>query len=316
MAANDFIQNFMNMLQLRGQFDQLDMQRKQGQVNQLTQFLTLARQTTDPELQTGLVDTFAQMGAGSHDTLSQLLRYTTPQTDILPTHATRQGMIAMQGHPTGDTETAAAVNRLAALRNLTGMTGTQFSGDVASERMFNTAMQNLSPDIAEVMRQTLVHRAIAGMTPGEAARDQAMAGLPGDVHSQGAQIALGTTPSAAQTRQMDQVDLQREQDWNFKVWSLSLQEAGLHLDMAKLNAQGEKSANARAIIDELGKDLRDFAKSKRGMSDQEAQVHLNKINIGLQQLKDAGILPQEQPLLTVDDVWRPNWFTSLFGIGK
>lgn len=142
-------------------------------------------------------------------------------------------------------------------------------------------------------------------TPGGAAVDRTVAGLPVSVLTQGAEIGLGTKMGAAQ-------DAQNQAAWaNIRQ---NERQILAQLEAARLSAtaQGQTASgkNVTDLIDQL-RSLIQANTTGQGTTTKEGQRVINfTINQLLQQLANAGIQIPMSPLPLDSDLKVPSWFDS------
>lgn len=249
-SINDFIQTFMGMAQLQNQQEQTDNARKAQAVQGVNTFMTIARQTADPMLLTGLVDRFAALGVAPKDELLQILQNVTPTGEALKAYGTRQGMLQAAGAPTDSTTSESqTLNRETANTELTG----QNSGQLATQGLIKDLIDKIprSGANADMMATALGTKTAAGLSPGQLVLDHALSVLPQNEITQGAGIQMGTRMSAPQdaNNQLGWANLREENRKNTQYGAL--QEAGLNVDLQKAGMAANSKAGAQEHIPNL-----------------------------------------------------------------
>ena len=310
-TMTEFLQNYMAIMQLKQQRETAAVAAVTARTQQLGSFLELAQETTDPQLQTELINTFSGMGVAPRETLEQLVQYTVPNSGVMQRFGVRRGLMNAEADGT-----AASLYAEAAARDLTG----QNEGQVATSHFLEGVVgraQDFDPDFKDALARSWAVRNMTGTNETGLAVDRAGAALPGEVHNRAAQIDLGTALSEAQ-------GASNEVGWGHLrlghdqlAAQMAAQQAGLDLDMMRVRAaQVGAGPDVSQILSTLTSALATLAERKTNMKEAELQIYVNNINVMLNQLKQAGILPQEQPLMSSDGILRPNRFGSYLGAGR
>lgn len=191
---SELIQNMLSIAQFREGQRVHRVEEASSRAQQLMGFINLARNTTDPKLQEGLVNTFEQLGVAPREALSQLLQYSSPTAEVVQGQALQRGIDSVQGTPLAGT-----LNRETAFNMLTGHgSGEALQGQFLGQ-LFQGAGTAMTPEQTSSLTQGLLTRTATGMDPGAFAMSRSLAGLPDQTMTAGNEIALGTRMNAAQS---------------------------------------------------------------------------------------------------------------------
>ena len=286
-SANDILGTISTLMQLRSMQEQSRIARQQNQVAMLGEFARLARETRTPEEQTELIATFAQLGAAPPQALQQLAASMPSATDVENIQLTEE------------------------------------------------QLASLNPDERRRVMRGSAFRSFAGMSQGQFLLDEALAGLDQEELTEGAGIGLGTRLSMPQSVAADQWERSFELDAaKFEEMKsqfgdqMALEWANYRLAVRDMTARSglqaaelgmriqsatQKGAPIQPLIESYGASIRHLQENKQGMSEAELQTQLNFINLQAELLKAAGVMPQEAPGLSTQDILKPNAITGYPG---
>lgn len=318
-SMSDFINTFINMAQLQNQQEQVDIQKKSQAVQGVNTFMTLARQTADPALLTGLVDRFSSLGVAPKEELLSILQNVTPTQEALKAYSTRQGMLDAAGHPVdSNTDASRNLNKEAANTELTGMSSGQMAASTFLDKMF--AKIPTTGATADQMAMGLGSKTTAGVTPGQLVLDHALSMLPQGTLAQGSRIGLGTEMSAPQAASNQRAIENNELGWaNARIQDRqvtqygALQEAGFQVDLTKAGlAAGARDQthipNLLATKEQLVSKLTD---SKSPPPPALVTSYIGALNAINQQLTQSGIANEGQIEYSPEMMTNPTWLQAL-----
>lgn len=318
-SMSDFINTFINMAQLQNQQEQTENARKSQAVQGVNTFMTLARQTADPAMLTGLVDRFSTLGVAPKEELLSILHNVTPTQEALKAYSTKQGMLDAAGHPTdSNTDASRNTNREAMNTELTGHDQSQLAASDFLTKMF-AKVPTTGPQ-ADMMAAGLGSQATAHTTPGQLVLDHAMSLLSPGTLAQGSRIGLGTELSAPQAASNQRAKDANELGWaNARIQDRqvtqygALQEAGFATDLAKTGmTSGARDQshipNLLATKEQLVSKLTD---SKSPPPPALVTSYIGALNAINQQLTASGIANEGQIEYSPEMMTNPSWVQSI-----
>jgi hypothetical protein len=309
---SDFIGTFLNMAQLQNQQEQTENARKSQAVQGVNTFMTIARQTADPALLTGLVDRFAALGVAPKDELLSILQHVTPTQEALKAYSTRQGMLEKAGHPTdSDTSASSELNRETANTELTGMNEGQMSASAFLSDLFSKTQTGGRQ--GDMLAASLASRTAGNVTPGQLVLDHAMSLLPQNEIEQGAGIGLGTRMSAPQdaTNQLGWANLREENRKNTQYGALT--EAGFHADLTKAGMAALKGGldHIPGLLQTKEQFIKQLTDAKGSPTPALVMSIIGGLNSVNQQLTAAGIANEGQIQYKPEMLTDPTWLESI-----
>lgn len=189
---SEFLQNFLSIAQFREGVRQNRVTEATSRAQQLMGFVNLARNTTDPKLQEGLVNTFEQLGVAPREALQQLLQYSAPTAEVVQGQALQRGIESVAGTPM-----QGMLNQETAFHMLTGAgSGEALQGNFLGGLFAGAG--SMPQDQRQALTQGLLTRTATGMDPGAFAMSRTLAGMPQETLTAGTGIQLGTRMNAAQ----------------------------------------------------------------------------------------------------------------------
>jgi hypothetical protein len=312
-SIQDFIGTFMQMAQVQNQQEQIENQRKAQAVQGVNTFMTIARQTADPALLTGLVDRFSALGVAPKEELLSILQHVTPTQEALQAYGTRQGMLQAAGVPT-DSSTAESkqLNRETANTQLTG----QNAGTLAASGYVSNAMSKAPTSGPEFdkMVAALASKTTAGLSPGQLVLDHALSMLPGNEIEQAAGVQAGTRLSAPQAASNELGWANMRQQGRQITQAGALGEAGMVTDLAgrrisaaASGAGNDHTAQLLATKEQLVTKLTD---SKSPPQPGLVISYIGALNAINQQLTAAGIANEGQVQYSPEMLTEPGWIQA------
>lgn len=285
MAAQDFIQQLMGLVQLSLQ--QQEQQRLQaaqrGQM--LAIFQNAARQTTNPTLVRALRSQFAPLTGMSEMDLEEIARHTVPQADVIRLDAATRGYANMQP------DERALIDKTSMVTSYTGMT----PQSVVEEATFTQ------------LPRTDIQRAVRTKAGLEETEAQRLAREQNQWQFQAQTAQRATEFLTSMEEQYRQFDLNNNYRWaTHRLGWADLMQRGI-LSALGLTINADKAskvdwnvnfADVVGVMKELGLARRALMENKGKMSREELTGLTNSINMYTQMLVDWGIevgQPSEQP---------------------
>lgn len=196
MAANEFIQNLLGIVQLinqrRSQEAQQEVQNRNSQIGALQILGTLLPQMSDPAQADRLLQDFAgQLPGFSIDALRNLASSTAPSEGAI------RGGAAVAGRRAQTPAQSGAQNAEAASAVTTGMNLGQAGTSGFLADAFRGVM-NAGPEVSGMLGNASVLRLLTGQTPGQFSLDQSLHQLDPAELTSAARMGVGLEPTAQQ----------------------------------------------------------------------------------------------------------------------
>lgn len=241
---SELIQNFLAIAQYREGVRAARVQEGTARSQQLLSFVNLARNTTDPKLQEGLVNTFEQLGVAPRAALQQLLQYSSPTAEVVQGQALQAGLDTVRGTPLEGT-----LNRETAFSMLTGRGSGSALQDQFLGSLFQGAGTAMNSDQQAALTQGLLTRTATGMDPGAFAMSRTLAAQPSATLMAGTEIGLGTRMSAAQAAGQELAVRQQGFSEQMGRANIGLEQGRLGLGYANLALNREQFGLAQRQFD-------------------------------------------------------------------
>ena len=296
MAAQDFIQQLMGLVQLGLQ--QREQERlgaaQRGQM--LAIFQQAARQTTNPALVTALRDQFAPLTGMTTEQLDEIARNTVPQADVVRLDAATRGYGALTP------EDRSLIDKVSGITTMTGL---------RPEEVVRGAMYTQQPR-EDILKGIRISEGLDETAAQEKQRTQQQTQFEASTEQQQWQFEASSRQRATEfLTQMSETYRQFDLDSNYRWathrlgWAQLMQNGVLQSLGLRVNAEkasqvdwNVKYADVVDIIKERELARRALLESKGKMSREELAEMTNSINMMTQMLVDWGIeegAPSQDP---------------------
>lgn len=328
--TSQLVQTIFNLkeLQLRQQAaalaqQQFGLQQEQVHANigatheaQVAQLGQILQQTQDPQALLEHVPELSQQTGYSEGLLKTLIQNTKPSVET-----TKAGVVSR-----GVASAGAALEQPAAYAATVGALPGQVSADATQKELMDHATEyykSLQPAQRQQFDQEVLQRSANGQTPGQAAIDMAIAGLPKDKLRLAAEVGAQIAPSAAQDAQIRLGYAQVRQREREITAESADRRAALYAGLAK--AQQEGKDKGMTEVNKILHDMSQFemdAQKNSSTFTREGKLQYNaQINAYIEQLKQAapqiygpgGIYgPKGYPQMPLDATISPESFWKRF----